>query len=213
MVLINAGKYTCISHCLFYAGVHSSPSLLMKMFLLLLTLWDLIVVVQSLSHIWLFASPMDGSTPGFPVLHHLPEFAQTHVHWGGDAIQPSHPLLPPSPSALNLPHHQGLFQWIGSSHQVAKVLELQHQSFQWIFRKFSFPLRLTALISLQSKGLSRVFSSTTVWKNQLFGAQPSLWSNSHIRTWYWKNHGFGCMDLCRQSDVFAFWCCLGLYHL
>ena len=79
-------------------------------------------------------NPMDWSTPSFLVLHYLPKFAQTHVHWVGDAIQPSHPLSPPSPPALNLSQHQGLFQWVGSPHQVAKVLELQHQSFQWIFR-------------------------------------------------------------------------------
>jgi len=80
--------------------------------------------------------PMDGSMPGFPVHHQISELAQTHVHWVGDAIQPSHPLSSPSPPALNLSHHQGLFQWVSSSHQVAKVLELQlqHQSFQWIFR-------------------------------------------------------------------------------
>ena len=79
--------------------------------------------------------PVDCSTPGFPVLHHLPEFAQTHVHWVGDAIQLSHPLLLPSPSAFNLSQHQGLFKWVSSSHQMAKVLKLQwqHQSFQWIF--------------------------------------------------------------------------------
>ena len=69
--------------------------------------------------------------PGLPVYHQLPEFTQTHVRWVGDAIQPSHPLLSPSPS-FNLSQHQGLFQWVSSSHQVAKVLEfqLQHQSFQ-----------------------------------------------------------------------------------
>ena len=80
--------------------------------------------------------PMDCSTPGFPVLHSLLEFAQTHVHLVGDAIQPSHPLLPPSPPAFNLSQLQGLFQWVSFSHQVAKVLELrfQHQFFQWIFR-------------------------------------------------------------------------------
>ena len=80
--------------------------------------------------------PMDCSTPGFPVIHHLLEFTQTHVRWVSDAIQPSHPLASPSPPAFNLSQHQGLFQWIGSSHQVAKLLELQlqHQSFQWIFR-------------------------------------------------------------------------------
>ena len=76
---------------------------------------------------------MDCSTPGFPFLHCLPEFTQTHVHWVGDAIQPSHPLSPPSPLVPNPSQHQGLFQWVSSSHQVAKVLEfqLQHQSFQW----------------------------------------------------------------------------------
>ena len=78
---------------------------------------------------------MDYSTPGLPILHHLPEFAQTHVHRVGDAIQPSHPLSSPSPPALNLSQHQDLFQWVNSSHQVSRVLEpwLQHQSFQWIF--------------------------------------------------------------------------------
>ena len=72
-------------------------------------------------------------TPGLPVHHQLPESTQTHGHWVGDAIQPSHPLSSPSPPALNLSQHQGLFQWVSSSHQVAKVLEfqLQHQSFQW----------------------------------------------------------------------------------
>ena len=77
--------------------------------------------------------PMNCRTPGFSVHHYLPEFAQTHVHWVSDAIQPSHPLLPPSPLDLNFSQHQGLFQWVSSSHQVAKVLELQlqHQSFQW----------------------------------------------------------------------------------
>ena len=75
-------------------------------------------------------NPMDCSTPDFPAFHHLSEFAQTHVHWVGDAIQPSHPLSPPSPLALNLSQHQGLFQWVGFSNQIARVLEFQHQSFQ-----------------------------------------------------------------------------------
>ena len=78
--------------------------------------------------------PMDCSTPGFPVLHQLPEPAQTHVHWVSNAIQPSHPLSFPSPLAFNLSQHQGLCKWVSSLHQVAKVLELQHQSFQRIFR-------------------------------------------------------------------------------
>ena len=76
--------------------------------------------------------PMDCSTPGLLVHHQLLGFTQSHVHWVGDAIQPSHPLSSPSPPALNFPRHQGLFKWVSSSHQAAKVLEfqLQHQSFQ-----------------------------------------------------------------------------------
>ena len=77
--------------------------------------------------------PMNCSTPGLPVHHKLPGFTQTHVYRVGDAIQPSHPLSSPSPPAPNPSQRQGLFQWINSSHEVAKVLELQlqHQSFQW----------------------------------------------------------------------------------
>ena len=76
--------------------------------------------------------PMNHSTPGLAVHHHLPEFTQTHVHQFGDAIQPSHPLSYPSPPSPSPSQHQGLFQWVNSSHEVAKVLEfrLQHQVFQ-----------------------------------------------------------------------------------
>ena len=83
-----------------------------------------------------FCDPMDWSTPAFPVHHQLPELARTHIHQVGDAIQISHPLSSPSPPAFNLSQHQGLFQWVSSLHLGAKVLEfqLQHQSFQWIFR-------------------------------------------------------------------------------
>ena len=228
-------------------------------------------------------NPMDCSTPGFPILHYLLESAQTHVHWVGDAIQPSHPLSPPSPFAFNPPQHQGLFQWVGSLHWWPKywsfsfsinpfnensglisvridwfdllqfsrsVLsnslepqELQHARLpcpllspwvcsnsyplrQWFYPTISpsvtpfsfclqsfptsvsfrishpfasggqiiraspsvllmniqgwFPLGLTDLISLHSKALSRVFSSTTIWKHQFFGAETSLQFNSHI---------------------------------
>ena len=80
--------------------------------------------------------PMNHSTPGLPVHHQLPELTQTHAHWVSDAIQPSHPLSPPSPPAPNSSQHQGLFQWITSSHEVAKLLvfQLQYQSFQWTLR-------------------------------------------------------------------------------
>ena len=90
--------------------------------------------IQSLSRVQL-CNPMDYNMPGFPVYHQLPELTQTHIHGVSDAIQLSHPLSSPSPT-FNLSQHQDLFKWISSSHQVTKVLEfqLQHQSFQWIFR-------------------------------------------------------------------------------
>ena len=89
--------------------------------------------VQSLSCVWLCCDPMNCSTPGLPVHRQLPEFTQTGVHRVSDASQPSHPLSSPSPPDPNPFQHQGLFQWVNSSHEVARVLEfqLQHQSFQW----------------------------------------------------------------------------------
>ena len=124
-------------------------------------------------------NPMNHSTPGFPVHYQLPELAQTHVHQISDAIQPSHPLLSSSPPASNLSQHQGLFQTVNSSHQVAKVWELQLP----MNIQDRFPLGMTGWISLRSKGLSRVFSNSTVQKHQFFSTQLSLWSNSHIHTW------------------------------
>ena len=93
---------------------------------------------------------MDGSTPGLSVHHQLLEFTQTQVHWVSDAIQPSHSLSSPSP-AFDLSQHQGLFKWVSSSHQVAKVLELQlqHQFFQWIFRTDSFRMDWLDLLAIQ----------------------------------------------------------------
>ena len=145
---------------------------------------------------------MDCSTPGFPVLHYLPEFAQTHIHWIDDAIQPSHPPSPPSP-VLNLSQHQGVFQWVGSSHQVAKSLELHFSP----CNEYSglFHLGLIGLIFLLPKEFSGVFSDTIVQKYQFLHTQTSLWSSSHISLHdYSKNHSFDCMDLYQQSDVSAF---------
>ena len=125
--------------------------------------------------------PMDCSTPGFPVHHQLLEFTQTLVYWVGDAIQSTRRplLLLPSvfPSIKAFSNESVLpsgGQNIGVS---ASAAVLPMNIHDW------FPLWLTGLISLQSKGLSRVFSNTTVQKHQFFGAQPSLWSNSHIHTW------------------------------
>ena len=147
---------------------------------------------------------MDCSTPVFPVLHHLLELTQTHIHSVSDAIQPSRPLLPPYPPAFNLFPASGSFpmsqlfasdgQSIGASAS-ASVLPMNTQA--W----FSF--RLTGLISLQSRGLSRVFSNTTVQKYQFFGIQSSLRSNSlpYVTT---GNIIALTTDLCRQSNVSAF---------
>ena len=153
-------------------------------------------------------NPMDCSTPGFPVHHQLLELAQTHVYRVDDAIQPSH-LLSPSSPALSLIQHQSLSQWVSSLHQVA-WLELQlgaevSASVLRVNTQCWFPLGLNSLISLQSKGLSRVFSSITIQKHQFFGAQPSLWSSTHIHIHdYWKNHNFDYIDFCQQSDGSAF---------
>ena len=124
-------------------------------------------------------NPMDCSMPGFPVFHYLLEFAQIHVHWVGDAIQPSHPPSPPSPPALNLSQHQGrLFASGGQSIGVSASASVFPMNIQdW------FPLELTGLTTVLSKGFSRVFSSTTVQKKQFFSAQPALCSNSHTHTW------------------------------
>ena len=139
--------------------------------------------VQLLSRVWL-CDPMNRSTPGLRVHHQLPEFTQTHVHRVSDAIQPSHPLSSPYPPAPSPSQHQNLFQGVNSSHEVAKVLEFQlrHHSLQKKSQGWS-PSEWTGWISLQSNGLSRVFSNTTVQKHQFLGAQISSQSNSHIHTW------------------------------
>ena len=128
--------------------------------------------------------PMNRSTPGLPVHHHLPEFTQTHIHWVGDAIQPSHPRSSPFPPAPNPSQHHSLSQWVNSSHEVAKVLEFQlyHNSFQ---RTPRADLLQNGLVgSPCSPRDSQEFSNTTVQKHQFFSAQLfSSQSNSHIHTW------------------------------
>ena len=116
-------------------------------------------------------NPIYCSTPGLPVHYQLPEFTQIHVHQVSDAIQPSHPLLSPSPPASNPSQHQSLFQWVNSSHEVAKVLEFQlkHHFFQRNPR-----------VDLLQNGL---VGSPCSQKHQFFSAQPSSQSNSHIHTW------------------------------
>ena len=131
--------------------------------------------VQLLSCVWLW-DLMDCSMPGFPVHCQLLKLAQNNVHQVGDAIQPSHPLLSPPSPAFNLSQHQGLFQWVSSSHQVTKELELQCQSFQWIFRT-SFRMDWLDLLAVQGtlKSLLQHHRSKALipWHSAFFTVQLS----------------------------------------
>ena len=134
----------------------------------------------------------------------LQEFAQTRVLWVGDVIQPSHPPSPPSPLILSLSQHQGLFQWVGSWHQVARLLELQlqYQSFQWLFKVDFLENWLVCCPcsprdSQESSPAPQFGNINSLVLNLLYG--PTL-TTVHD---YWKNHGFDCMELCRQSNVSA----------
>ena len=152
--------------------------------------------------------PVDCSMPGFSVHHQLPKPAQTHAHQVGHVIQPSHPLLSPSPPTFNLSQHQGLFQWVSSLHHVAKstgdspstsVLPMNIQG--W------FPLGWTGWISLQSKGLQEDSKESSA--PQLESINSSILSFLYGLTLtsirdYWKNHSFDYMDLSWQSNVSAF---------
>ena len=147
---------------------------------------------------------MDYSTPGSSVLHRLLEFAQIHVHWVSDAYLTSSSAAPFSFCLKSFPASESFWmsqlftsggQSIGASAS-ALVLPINIQG--W------FLVGLTGLISLQSKGLSRVFSSTTIWKHQFFSSQLSVRFNSHICTWLLENHSFDYMDLCQQSNVSSF---------
>ena len=161
-----------------------------------------VVVVQSLGCVWLY-DPKDCSTPGLPGLHHLPEFAQTHVHWVSDAIQPSHLLLPPSP-ALCLSRYQDLLQWVGSLHQVAKILELQFQhQFSEYSGLISFRINWFDLLAVQGtlkSLLQHQNSKASILQHLSLLYGPTLTSIHD----YWKKHIFDYTDLHQQSDVSAF---------
>ena len=140
---------------------------------------------------------MNHSMPGLSVHHQLLESTQTHVHWVSDAIQPSHPLLSPSPPALNLSQHQSLFTWVSSSHQVAKVLEfqLQHQSFQWTPRA---DLLQNGLVGSPCSPRDSQESSPTPQFKSINSLALSLLHSSTLTSIHdhWKNH-----SLTRQTFV------------
>ena len=149
--------------------------------------------------------PMNCSMPGLLVHHKLPEFTQTHVHRVGDAIQLSHPLSSPSLPAPNLSQHQGLFQWVNSSHEVAKVLEfqLQHQSFQWTPRTDLLQHRLVG--SPYSPRDSQESSPTPQFKSINFLVLSFLHSPTVTSIHdCWENHSLDQMDLCWQNNVSVF---------
>ena len=124
---------------------------------------------------------MECSTWGFPVLHHLPELAQTHVHWVSDAILSS--VIPFSSCLQSFPGSGSFLMSRLFTSGDQSIRTSASASVLLMTIRGWLPLALTGLVSLQSKELSRVFSSTIAQKHQFFGTQPSLWSNSHIHTW------------------------------
>ena len=139
-------------------------------------------VAQLCPTLW---DPMDCSMPGLPVHHQLPEFTEIHAHCVSDAIQQSHPLSSPSPPAFNLSQHQGLFQWVGSSHQVAKVLEFQFSSSP--FNECS------GLISFRIDWLDHLVVQGTLLQSKSINSLALSFLYSPTLTSihdYWKNHSF-----------------------
>ena len=158
--------------------------------------------------------PINYSIPGFPVLHHLSEFSQVHVHSIGEAIQPSHPLSPSSPSAFNLFSASGSFpvSWLFTSSDQSMGISASASVLPKSIQGW-FPLGLTDLISLLSNGPSRVISSTALQFESIISLALSLVYSPALTSVhdYWKDHILDYIDLCQQSDVFAFLThCLGL---
>ena len=182
---MNAGIYIYMFACVLNCITHSVK--------ILVTITSCICSIAQPYPV--LCNPMDCSMPGFPVLPYLLEFAQTQVYWVDDTIQPSHLLSFPSLPAFNLSQHQGLFQWVTSSHEVAKVLEfqLQHQSFQWIFRT-DFLLDWLVWSPCSSRD-SQESSPTPQFKSISSSVLSFLYSPTltFIHD-YWKKHSFEKMD-------------------
>ena len=141
--------------------------------------------------------PMDCSMPGFPILHHLPELAQTHVHWVGDVTQPSHPLSPPSPPALNLSQHQSLFQSVSSSHQVARVLELHRVSLIFFSKSF-----IILALHLKIPSLNYFFG---MWC-EVLNSSLHIYIDCCHSTICWKDYPFPWNHLAPLSKMY--WPCM-----
>ena len=148
---------------------------------------------------------LNGLQPGFPVHHQLPEFAQIHVHQVGDAIQSSHPLSPPSPPTFNLSQHQGLFQWVSYSHQVAKILELQlqHQSFQRLFKTDFLSSSLPDLLGLISLLMDSIYLEAKLLGHREF-AFHLYWISINFLLCNWCVVDLQCcIDLCCTTKWFS----------
>ena len=150
----------------------------------------------------ILCDPMDCSTPGFPVLHYLLGFAEIHVHWVSDAIQPSHPLSPPSP-VLNLSQHQSLFQWVSSFHRWPKYWSFSFSispsnEYSGLICLRFYWFDLLAVQGQESSSTPQLESINSSVLSLLYG--PTLTSIHN----YWKNHTYDYMDLCGQCDVSAF---------
>ena len=143
-------------------------------------------VTQSCPTLW---DPIDWNTPGFPVHPQSQELAKTHVHQVGDAIQPYHPLSSPSPSAFYLSQHQGLFQWVNTLHQEAKILRLQHQSFHWIFRT---DVLQDGLVGSPCSPRDSQVSSPAPWFKSICSSVLSFLYGPTLTSIHdhWKNHSF-----------------------
>ena len=156
----------------------------------------------------ILCNPVDCSTPGLPVSHHLPEFAQVHVYCISDAVQGSHPLTPSSTSALNLPQYQGLFQWVDCLHQMNKILELQlqHQSFSEYSGLISLKIDWFDLLAVQGTYRSlfqhHSLKASILWCSAFFTVQLSQPYVTTALTM--EDHSLDYTDLCQQSNVSAF---------
>ena len=163
--------------------------------------------VQSLSHVWRFVTPWTAACQASLSITNSRELAQTHVHWVAGTIQLSHPLSSTFPPAFNFAQHQGLFQWVISSYQVAKVLELQLQlqlqSFQWIFRT---DILWDWLIWSPCSPRDSQESSPTPQFKSIHSSMLSFLYDPTLTSIHdsWKNRSFDYIDLCRQSNISVF---------
>ena len=170
---------------MYFCGIYGNFSFFVSDFIdleksLCFSSWILLFIVQSLSWVWLFVTPCTCSTPGFPVLHCLLEFAETNVHWVSDAIQPSYSLSPPSLPAFSFPRIMVSSNESALPIRWPKYWRVSISPSKEYSEFISFRIDWFDILAVQ--GTLRVFSSTTVWK-QFSGTQPSLWSNVHIHTW------------------------------